>query len=482
MGPVQKRIVPIIHYALKPDGFLMLGASETARGFPDLFRTVDKRYRIYRRKEVARRIHFDYSPSGFLPGVRPGLTKPVPADTGVWNSRELQKKVDVALLARFSPAGVVVDEDMEILEIRGHVGPYLDFAPGRASLNLSKAASSAGLAMEIRAAIDEAREKGEPAQKERVQVERDGQFRDISLEVIPLDLTGRRTFLVLFEELPRPLPEQRGISEDEHANRQILKLKQELAATKKHMLELIEDHEVSRDESQSVAEETLSTNEELQSINEELETAKEELQATNEEMASINDELQNRNVDLQQSRDFALSIVNTVRHPLLVLGTDRRVISGNRSFYGMFRTSPEETEGHNFFELGNGHFDTSELRAQLDSVLYHAGSFEDFELEGDFARVGRKNILFTASPLTALQMVLLTVAGCYRAQGHRRLTARERSAVPYPGRSDSADVHDGQRRWLGLLVQPALVRIHRPHVRTDEGVGVAIGARCRGGA
>jgi len=410
MGPVQKRILPILHYALKPNGYLMLGVSETARGFPELFRTVDKKYKIYGRKEVSRRLHFDYAAGGFLPGVRPAAKKTVLADQGMWNSRELQKKVDVVLLARFSSAGVVVDEDMEVLEIRGHVGPYLEFAPGKASLSLSKIACNAGLAVEIRAAIQEAKEKAEPVRKEPVQIERDGEFRDIGLEVVPLELTGRRIFLVLFEELAQPsAPAPERQDPEERVNRQIIKLKQELAATRKHMLELIEDQETSRDESQSVAEETLSTNEELQSINEELETAKEELQATNEEMASVNDELQNRNIDLQQSRDFALSIVNTVRDPLLVLGMDCRVISANRSFYGMFHSSPVDTEGRSFFDLGGGHFDTPELRTRLEKVLRYEEPLEDFEIDDDFARIGPKVFLLSANRLTALQMVLLTI-------------------------------------------------------------------------
>ena len=155
-------------------------------------------------KRSRERLHFDYAAGGFLPGARPAAKKTVLADQGMWNSRELQKKVDLVLLARFSSAGVVVDEDMEVLEIRGHVGPYLEFAPGKASLSLSKIACNAGLAVEVRAAIQEAKEKAEPVRKERVQIERDGEFRDIGLEVVPLELTGRRIFLVLFEELAQP--------------------------------------------------------------------------------------------------------------------------------------------------------------------------------------------------------------------------------------------------------------------------------------
>jgi len=410
--PAQKRIIPIFHYALKPGGCLMLGVSENTHGFPELFRTVDKKHKIFRRKEAARRIRFDYAAGGFPLGSQAAAKKATPANQGVLNGRELQKKVDLVLLARYSPAGVVVDEDMEVLEIRGAVGPYLEFAPGKASLSLSKVARNAGLAMETRAAIEEAREKAEPVRREKVQIEGEGHFRDVSLEVIPLDLTGRRTFLVLFEESAPPPPagpEPPAAGPEDRAQREILKLKQELASTRKHMLDLIEDHEVSRDESQSIAEETLSTNEELQSINEELETAKEELQATNEEMASVNDELQNRNTDLQQSRDFALSIVDTIRHPLLVLGMDRRVMSANRSFYSLFQTSPAETVGRSVFELGDGHFDTPGLRTKLDKVLAHEGSFENLEFAGDCAKIGRKVILFSASRLTALQMVLLTM-------------------------------------------------------------------------
>jgi two-component system CheB/CheR fusion protein len=412
MGPVQERIIPIFHYALKPDGFLMLGVSETARGFPELFRAVDQKHKIFRRNEVARRIHFDYAAGGFPAGSRGPTKKSEPAHQGVWNSRELQKKVDLVLLSRYSPAGVVLNEEMEVLEIRGQVGPYLEFAPGKASLSLSKIARNTGLAVKIRAAIQEAVEKGEPVRKEGVQIERGGQFRDVSLEVVPLDLTDRRTFLVLFDESAQPSPpgpEQPAAGPEERAHRQILKLEQELTSTRKYMLELIEENEVNRDESQSVAEETLSSNEELQSINEELETAKEELQATNEEMVSVNDELQNRNTDLQQSRDFAMSIVNTIRHPLLTLGMDRRVMNANRSFYGVFHTSPGETEGRSLFELGDGHFDTLELRTRLDKVLYDEDSFENFEFEGDCAGIGRKVFLFSASRLTALQMVLLTM-------------------------------------------------------------------------
>ena len=89
--------------------------------------------------------------------------------------------------------------------------------------------------------------------------------------------------------------------------------------------------------SQNTTEEALSANEELQSLNEELETAKEELQSTNEELITVNDELQAKNAALAQARDFAMSIVETVRQPLLVLDTDLRIRMANGPSTGPFK-------------------------------------------------------------------------------------------------------------------------------------------------
>jgi hypothetical protein len=113
---------------------------------------------------------------------------------------------------------------------------------------------------------------------------------------------------------------------------QILRLKQQLGDARHRYVDAMEDHQASREESQNTTEEALSANEEMQSLNEELETAKEELQSINEELITINDELQARNAAPAQARDFAMSIVETVRQPLLVLDTDLHIGEGCLSF------------------------------------------------------------------------------------------------------------------------------------------------------
>ena len=174
-------------------------------------------------------------------------------------------------------------------------------------------------------------------------------------------------------------------------DRQIARLKRELSDAKQRFLTAIEEHQLSREESQNTTEEALSTNEELQSLNEELETAKEELQSTNEELITVNDELQAKNTALAKSRDFAMSIVEAVRQPLLVLDMELRIRMANRAFYRMFRVSPTEAEGRLIYSLSDGTWDIPALRAELE-VLVHGGlSFPGVEIEQEFPGRGSQS-------------------------------------------------------------------------------------------
>jgi two-component system CheB/CheR fusion protein len=195
------------------------------------------------------------------------------------------------ILARFAPAGVIIDADLNIIHFRGHTGHFLEPAPGEASFNLMKMVRK-GLLMELHRAVKEARKLSEPITRKNLQVRYDGRLHPVNVQVIPLTPKPdqERFFLVLFEDPARaailpPEAEAPPVADGEGAeskDRLIRELQQELAATKEYIRAGVEDLGSSNEELRAANEEILSTNEEFQSVNEELETAKEELQSANE--------------------------------------------------------------------------------------------------------------------------------------------------------------------------------------------------------
>jgi two-component system CheB/CheR fusion protein len=422
LGPaLQERVIPLFHYALKPMGFLMLGTAETAGAFSDLFTLIDKKHKLHSRKDVSPRAFPRYASASFaslrddLAGPEPKPVREEPRDASVF-----QRLADRITIENYGPAAVIVGDDHEIVEIRGRVEPYLQPVQGKASLNLLKMARGAALSIELHAAIEKAKKDGGRVRKEAIPAGEEAEIRFVNIEVFPLQQKDRRTFLVIFDELPPSAPKaedaataEETLSADEQALRQRdllnTELKQDLAETRARFLALIGQYASANEESQSAQEEFQSSIEELQSLNEELETTKEELQATNEELTTVNDELQTRNVELGQSRDFTRSIVQTIQQPLLVLNTDLIVNTANGAFHRCFQSAPGTTEGRPLYEIEGGRFDSPDLRTLLEEVLPKKRAFRDFELAADFANDGHKVLLIGACQLDAADMILLSI-------------------------------------------------------------------------
>jgi two-component system, chemotaxis family, CheB/CheR fusion protein len=331
---LQQKLVPIMHYALNPHGFLWLGTSETIGNFRDLFELEDAKFKIYSKKPGTGRPAVNPVLTAYTPEVRGHGSKiprlPIAANGG---GLDTQKEADRFLLARYAPAGVVVNGDLDILQFRGNTGLYLEPAPGRASLNLLKMLRE-GLLVSVRGAFHKAKKEEVPVREENLHVKSNGGYHDVHVEVIPLkgNSTHEGCFLVLFEEagqplnrarLEEPVPVETG--DGESAEREINRLKQELAATREYLQSVIEQQEGANEELQSANEEVQSANEELQSINEELETSKEEIQSSNEELATVNDELHNRNLELSQSNNDLLNLLTSVQMAILMVGADLRI-------------------------------------------------------------------------------------------------------------------------------------------------------------
>ncbi|HEV7803219.1 MAG TPA: CheR family methyltransferase, partial [Burkholderiales bacterium] len=324
---LQQKVVPIMHMALRENGFLWLGTSETIGSYRDLFELKESKYKIYARKEA---------PGGnrVIPMAAQARALTLPATFGrtaqvAAMPIDAQRDVDRILVARYAPASVLVNSDLEILQYRGDTSPYLAPAPGKASLNLLKMVRE-GLVLGVRAACHAARAAEMPARQEDLRFAIDGTERRVDVEVIPVKTSLQRAdlFMVVFEA-HRETAEREKKPElpptGDAASQEITRLQQELQATREYLQSVIEQQEAANEELQSANEEVQSTNEELQSINEELETSKEEVQSSNEELATVNDELQSRNSELAQSNNDLVNLLSSVQLAIVMLGPDLRI-------------------------------------------------------------------------------------------------------------------------------------------------------------
>ena len=289
--PLQRRLLRVIHYALAPDAFLVLGGSETVGDAADFFALVDQRSRIYQKKNAPSAGVFDFA----FGRRREAVPAPRPVDHRPMVT--VQQLADRKVIDRYAPPGLLVDEHLDVIQFRGQTGPFLAPTPGTATFHVFKLARSE-LLVELRATIDAAIAKDGPASSAPIP-SWDPEHGPITLDVIPVhDVRAQRgCLLVSFRHelgasppVPPPSREPRSVD-----------LEHELTTTKDYLQSVVAELATTNEELQSANEELQSANEELQSTNEELETSKEELQSTNEELATVNDELQTRMSQLATS-------------------------------------------------------------------------------------------------------------------------------------------------------------------------------------
>lgn len=337
---LQKKVLHTFHYALRPSGYLMLGTSETIGSYADLFALVDKKNKIYLKKSIATRLAYDFSNAPFVAQV----TGVEAAEASRQSAAPtLQQEAESLILASYGPPGVIINQEMQILNFRGQTGPYIEPAAGSASLNLLKMARQ-DLLMELRAVVHEAIKERHAARKEGVRIQlQDGAYRMVNLQVMPIAgaSAAEPCYLVLFEAAGSlPSPEKAGVKKSARkAGKEVLEevettdprdlriqeLEHELLSNREYMQSIIESQEASNEELQSANEEIQSANEELQSTNEELETAKEELQSTNEELATINEEHEIRNQELIVANNDLSNLLASVELAIVILRDDMSI-------------------------------------------------------------------------------------------------------------------------------------------------------------
>lgn len=402
---LQKKALTTFHYSLKENGFLILGKSETAGQASELYNTFDKTNKFYTRKAVKGNFLHVLADrnDGFIKGVNNKI------DRSESNKDDFQKSGDNVLLAKYVPPGVIVNEEMDIVQFRGATGMWLEPSPGKPSSNLLKMARE-GLAFELRNLLHNVKKSKEALVKENIPLQFAGREHLVTIEAIPLPDTIERYFLVLFKGTPLPVDtteKQEKENNDQSKSDVRLKeelnrnkqLQKELAQAREDMRSVCEDQEAANEELQSANEELLSGSEELQSLNEELETSKEEIQTSNEELIIVNQELFDRNEQLNLSRLYAESIVSTIRAPLIILNNELKVRSANRAFYEKFHVKEEETEGKLLFDLGNKQWNIPVLKKILEKVLPQKINIVDFEVAANFPVLGERIMLLNASQI-----------------------------------------------------------------------------------
>jgi two-component system CheB/CheR fusion protein len=324
----QQRILPTLHYALKPSGVLWLGTSETIGAYRDLFDVLDPKHKIFTKRPGSYPNPVRVPPGLAATGGRApaGGRRDIPAPPDV------RKEAERLLLGKYAPPGVLLSANMEILQVWGDTGDYLSPAPGKASLSLLKMLRP-GLLPSVRAAVVRAQSVGHRVRQEGLRVNVKGGIREVAVQVIPVkSASADGTYLILFEarvpsdaadlEATGALPEQ---SVSEPLDDEVARLTQDLTSTREYLQAVIEQQEAAHEELQSSHEEIQSANEELQSVNEELETSKEEIQSSNEELSTVNDALNDRNRELVQTNDDLTNVLASVEMPILLLARDRRL-------------------------------------------------------------------------------------------------------------------------------------------------------------
>ena len=404
---LQKKAISTFHYALNDKGFLLLGKSETTGSASDLFVAVNKNDKLYSRKNSSRSL------MSILPERVSRTIAPTEKNMKTKENKkeDFQKSADDLLLSKYSPAGVVVNDMLEIVQFRGSTGPYLEPSPGKPTFKVVEMARK-GLSFELRNLLHKSKLSNQPATKENIPV--DEAKRWVTIEVIPLTNTIEPHYLILFKDTVNTITKKSSVqhltgeqTSDEQLR--IEQLEKDIAQAHDDMRSITEDQEAANEELQSANEELLSGNEELQSVNEELETTKEEIQSTVEELIIVNQELYERNDQLNHARQYAESIVTTIHEPLIVLDTNLRVKSANKAFYKHFQLTEQETEGELLYVLGNGQWNISALRRKLENER----KFENLEITHHFKDFGERILLLNANQMlkadSTVQLILLVI-------------------------------------------------------------------------
>ena len=529
---MQKKILSLFAFGLKPGGYLFLGKSENPLEESNLFEPLAKSSRIFRRNSsVAAHV-------ANLP-LRIGAPAVPPDSPERQHPIKLSDLNQQVLLKHFNASIVLVDEHGEIRHFYGPTHKYLSHPFGNASLSLFDMAENRH-SPQLRLLVARAARQNDTVRLEGLEFSRDDAAESVDVTVAPVveRASRARLFAVIFEDKGTPALKGRASPRRGREVRNetvIARLEAENKSLREQIQATSDGFQTTHEELTAANEEVMAINEELQSTNEELVTSKEELQSLNEELITTNNQLNDKveeigktNDDLAnflnssevgtifldrkfcirrftpsatelmnllpldvgrpvshisnkfidtdliaiangvlktlipvekevltsdglwhmlrclpyrtakdmidgvvftftdvtrlkrseaamtEAKDYAESILDTTRAPLLVLDPELKCVSANPAFYETFQVSPEETEGRLIYELGNHQWDIPKLRELLEQILPQNSLIKDFEVEHNFPSIGPRNMFLNARRIYSrggkdVQLILLAI-------------------------------------------------------------------------
>ncbi len=307
---LQRKLLGLFFYSLNSEGILLLGNSESLGSQSHLFTTENSSLKIYKRSNSGINPELFDFPSSFSRSKLTNYENTLP-DQPIMN---IQTLADQLLLHQFSPAGVLVNEDGDILYINGRTGKYLEPAVGKANMNIF-AMLRPGFQNDFAMAFRKVTTKKETVILHHVKIGTNGTTITLNVHIHwinkPEALFGK--ILIIFTDVA-PSAEGKTISKKDKqtvASLREKELEEELQHAREEVQNTMEEMQTSQEELKSTNEELQSTNEELQSANEELTTSKEEMQSLNEELQTVNAELQSKVDDYSRVNNDMKNLLNS---------------------------------------------------------------------------------------------------------------------------------------------------------------------------
>ncbi|HYG88093.1 MAG TPA: CheR family methyltransferase [Azospirillum sp.] len=361
---LQRQLLPMFHYALRPGGYLLLGSSENVTQFGDLFIPIDKSNRIFARQEgIGRDLQLPLSVASGWAGRPAGRRLATTT-----SATGLQRLVETRVLDRFAPAHVVTTVDGDVVYYSPRTGKYLEAAAGPPSRQLF-AMARRGLRLDLRNALQLAAESRRTIVRENIPVEIDDRIQVVTITIDPMvGESGDALFLVVFNDVGVPTaPDAVHVPLPVDAAAAVEHLERELRETRDRLQSTIEEYETAIEELKSANEELVSVNEELQSANEELETSKEEVQSVNEELQTVNVELNAKVEELDHANSDLHNLFESTQVAVVFLDQEMVVRSFTPAMTEIFTLIPSD-RGRPISDI-SCHLDFTGLTRDIRTVL-----------------------------------------------------------------------------------------------------------------